>query len=852
MQCLPDRDRAFLHFYDFLVNSTAKSTIFELIISFDVVGEILFGLFSQSETLSQFLVSNPEYFFYIIGNEALSNSKSRDDFYKEAREILDQTNNMDKKEYLLRHYRKREYLRIAVREIVGACPFEKIMLELSNLADALIDISIELAYLRLKKEPQKRGFSVIALGKLGNRELNFSSDIDLLFVHERTEMSEFYNRLASRVVSILSTNKEGGFVFRVDTRLRPGGSTYPLSMMPEEYEDYYYTFGQPWERLSLVKARVSGGDKALGEKFLKLIEPFVYPKSIDLNFIKEIRTLMFKIHKNFDSSDCLLPYEIQDIKKGRGGIREIEFILNYFQIIIGGKRGEFRHISTVRGLKLLEKEGVLKEGNRLAEIYLFFRRIEHKLQLKQEKQTQKLPCEKDGLEALALSLKMELDEFLDRYRKSTEFVHGVFRGIFIEEQGIPIFSSIDDIEGFLKEYGVKNGISAARGIEDSVKKLTAAGLKKDVIQSVFDLSFKLTIKLDLFEKVVVGLSKVNPHYVEAIAGSKKLLELFVKLLSVGFGERFSKNEALLDSLVSPKALEFESLTKEEKERIEFEIALKLLSGNYNHEDLRYTTDFAVRYIETVCREFDRDRRVGVIGYGKLATGELFFGSDLDVVFVCDRAPYEVEGSVVRIIKELKKLYDVDLRLRPYGDKGSLVVDLDYLRQYFQKDAAPWEKQAAQRSKVVYCGFGKERVERLYRDFIFKKPPERDEIYKMLKKIVENKGRELDIKSSWGCLTNIDFLVQAICFENGCIEYSKGTIALIDRVKILDNMEKERLKEAYIFFFKLLNALRLTGRSSKLDSGAINLLEFLLSEKEISDKVENYRKFVIELNERVFA
>ena len=817
-----------------------------------MVGEILFGLFSQSETLSQFLINNPEYFFYVIGNEALSNSKRREDFYKEAREILDQANKIDKKEYLLRHYRKREYLRIAIREIVGACPFEEIMLELSNLADALIDIAIEIAHLKLKREPKKSGFSVIALGKLGNRELNFSSDIDLLFVHEGAELSEFYNKLASRVVSVLSTNKEGGFVFRVDTRLRPGGFSYPLSMTPEEYESYYYTFGQPWERLSLVKARVSAGDKIVGERLLKLIEPFVYPKSIDLNFVREIRTLMFKIHKNFERSDCFISDEIQDIKKGKGGIREIEFILNYFQIIFGGKNKELRHISTAEGLRLLERKGMLKEGKKLANIYLFFRRIEHKLQLKHEKQTQKLPCDREGIESLALSLKMDVEEFLSSYTKSTEFVHQVFRSIFVEEQGIPIFNSIDDIEGFLHEYGVKNGSSVARGIEDVVRKFTAAGLKRDIIQKVFDVSFELTVGLGLFDKVVVGLSKVNPVYMATIAGSEKLLELFVKLLSLGYGEKFSKNELLLDTLISPGKLEFENLTKDEKERIEFEIALKLLSNNYDHGDLRYTTNFAVQYIKNICGQFDKEKRISVVGYGRLATDELFVGSDLDIVFVCSKEPYEVEGSVVKIIKELKKLYEVDLRLRPYGEKGSLVVELDYLRRYFQYEAEPWEKQAAQRSKIVYSGFDKGELEGIYKNFIFEKSPSKQDIYLMLKKIVENKGKGLDLKSSWGCLTNIDFLLQAICFENGCIEYSKGTVALIDKVKSLDSSEKEGLKEAYIFFFKLLNTLRVAGKGSKLSSNEIKLIEFLLSEEELQKKIEDYRGFVMELNKRVFG
>ena len=847
-----DSDRSLLYFHDFIVNSTAKSTIFELLISFKVVGEILFGIFSQSETLSVFLVNNPEYFFWLIENETLANKRGKRDYYTEAEKLINSTSNIAKKEYLLKHFRKREYLRIATREIIDACPFEEVLEELSNIADALIEIAIEIAYLKLKTEPQKEGLCVIGLGKLGNRELNFSSDIDLIFVHRDESKGEFYNRLASQVVSILSENKEGGFVYRVDTRLRPGGFSHPLSMSLDEYENYYYTFGQPWERISLVKARPVAGDMKLGEAFIKLVEPFVFPKSLDIEYIKEIRGLMFKIHKNFEKKNCFLPEEIQDVKKGVGGIREIEFIVNYFQLILGGKNEALRHVSTCKGLEILYRLGLLNEALRLRSIYMFFRRIEHKLQLKQEKQTQRLPCEKEDLEFLSKTLDMGFDDFVERYVQDTRFVHTVFRRIFMENSGLPIFSSVDDIEGCLTELGFEDSVKISKLIVDAVKKYTANGINKERIQSIFDHAFDMVKGFGFFDRVIVGLNKINPSYVDTIFDSKELFKLFVKVLALGYGEKLAKNPQLLDTILTPSKLKFDSLTKDEKERIEFEITLKLLSGNYDHRDLTFTTNFALEFIKNTCERMDEDKKIAVVGYGKLTTGELFVGSDLDIVFVCEDEPYTYESKVVKITRELKKLYDVDLRLRPYGEKGSVVVDIEYLKRYFEKEASSWEKQAAQKSKIVYCGFEKEKLENVYKDFVLNNPPSKDEVWSMFKKIEENKGKGLDIKSSKGCLTNIEFLVQAVCFENGCIEYSKNTLDLIERIGKLKLIPVSEIKEAYLYFFKVLNALRIANRTSKIDEEALKVLEFLLDEDGILERIEHFRFVVDNLNKEVFG
>ncbi|WP_148226559.1 hypothetical protein [Hippea maritima] len=848
----PDRDAAFSYFSDFLANSTAKSTIFELIMSFKVVGEILFGIFCQSNTLSVFLINNPEYIFWLIENDTLALKKSKEIYLAEAKEFILSATTIDRMEYLLRHYRKREYLRIATREIVNACSFEEIMEELSNLADALAEIAIILAYKKLKKNYKKDGFCIMGLGKLGNKELNFSSDIDLLFVHNGD--AEFFNRLASLVVSILNQNKEGGFVYRVDVRLRPGGNAYPLSMSVDEYETYYETFGQPWERLALVKVRPIAGDFALGERFLKAIEPFVYKKSIDVEYIEEIRRLLFKIKKYSPKKEIhLVDPKKQDIKKGEGGIREIEFIVNYFQLIYAGKIKELRHISTVDGLAMLGSLGLLENVEFLKEAYIFLRRIEHKIQLLEEQQKQTLPSSREGLEKLALKLGYKLDEFLDKYNEITDRVHILFRKIFIEDKSLPVLSSPEDIEAYLYEFGfsLSEAERVSNIIVSAVKKFLASDIKPFTINELFYEAFNLSKDIKRFENVVVGFDKINPSYTASIFSNRSLFKLFVKLLSIDYADKFVSNPFLLDVLLAPSELKIEDVSKKEKERLEFEIALRILSGSFKHSDFGVVSELARRFIKQVVEVYDDNHSLCVIAYGKLATDELFVGSDLDLVFASKEDAWQQEGKVVKIIKELKKLYDVDLRLRPFGDKGSLVVDVDYLKRYFSKDAQEWEKQAAQKSRIVYCGFEKGIVEEIYREFVLKNPPDKKSIYEMFNRIEKNKGSGVDLKSSWGGLTNIEFLTQAICFENECIELGMNTPQLIDKITRLGFFDLKEVKEIYFYLFKVLNTLRLAGFSSKLDENNAKIIEFLLDESNVIGKVRSFMNIIKQKSQEYF-
>lgn len=844
---------AFSYFEDFIAQSTVKSTIFELFVSFKVVGELLFGLFSQSNTLSSYLINNPQKIFWLIEKETMEKNKTKEDFHVEVMDIIKKTENHNKREYYLRQYRKNEYLRIASREIIKACKFEETMRELSELASALIESALWIAKEKLKKRYgiDENRFCVIGMGKLGNKELNFSSDIDLLFVHDSEDNSEYFNRLAGSVVSVLNDNKDGGFVYRVDMRLRPGGKTTALSLSVDEYEGYYTTFGQLWEKMALTKAYPVAGDIDLGFELLKTLRPFIYKKSIDIEYIKEIRSLMFKIKKyskklkDFQS----IPADKLDVKKGVGCIREIEFIVNYFQLVYGGLNDKLKHISTMEGLELLKKDGLLseKEAEELKRAYLFLRKIEHKIQLLNEQQTQMLPNSVDELEKMSKKMDLSLEQFVKIYLEYTDNVHGIFQKIFISNDRFPVFSADEDMEGYLAEFGIKNAGSVVFLVKDFVKKCLAVDIKRSVIEDIVDYTFNYTKKSD-FENCITGMNMINPTYTALIFSQKRLFEAFLDVLSVNMASRLAKHIDLVEDILSGEMLDYKDLTKQEYERLSIGAVFHLFLEPFGC-DCDIMTRFAYDFIKNTAKEFDKEGNLSIVAYGKLATNELFVGSDLDIVFAAKNSAYMHTSTVQKITKKLKEIYDVDLRLRPYGDKGSIVVDVDYLDEYFQKNAWQWEKQAALKSKIIYCGFDKSILENVYKRFVSNNPPSKEDILKMRNKIVESKGKDYDIKSFAGGITDIEFLAQAACFEKGCADTGLSTTDMLKRVEKFGLFDVDFLIDTYKFYIFILNIYRTYAKGSVIKD--CERLEFYTKKDNIKNEIESRRLKVKHIFEEFF-
>ena len=358
----------------------------------------------------------------------------------------------------LRIFRKREMLRIGLRDLLGLADLSETVEELSNLAE----VCLQAAYERADRELRKRhgrpmvlqengtavpaGFAVIGMGKLGGRELNFSSDIDLMYVYSadgetegipgndasgtnRITNHQYFVKLAERLNAAIGQSTADGFVFRVDLRLRPEGQRGPLAQSLGGYEIYYESWGQTWERSALIKARPVAGDEEVGREFVERITPFVYRKYLDFGAIVEIREMKQKINREVEQKGKTH----RDVKLGYGGIREIEFLIQALQLIYGGRDRGLRERGALKALHVLAQKGLLtyQETADLSKAYAFLRTVEHRIQVLNDLQSQTLPAGDAELRALArrtgyLEPGRESEDLLRDYGMHTRRVRSIY------------------------------------------------------------------------------------------------------------------------------------------------------------------------------------------------------------------------------------------------------------------------------------------------------------------------------------------------------------------------------------------------------------------------------------------
>jgi [glutamine synthetase] adenylyltransferase / [glutamine synthetase]-adenylyl-L-tyrosine phosphorylase len=320
----------------------------------------------------------------------------------------------------LRVIRKRVALHIAVADISGVWSVEQVVQALSQFADSAVDIALRVALREAEQSgrlllhdafevPQKSGVVILAMGKHGAHELNYSSDIDLIVIFNPDavpvaagkEPLDIVVRIIKDVVRILHEQTGGGYVFRTDLRLRPDPASTPIAVPIGRAINYYQTVGQNWERAAMIKARPIAGDLALGATFLEELTPFIWRRYFDYAAIADIHAMKRQIHAH--KGGDVIAIEGHDVKLGRGGIREIEFFVQTQQLVFGGKRPGLRGKQTLRMLELLRDEGWITDQAviDLQAAYRFLRMVEHRLQMVEDQQTQRLPSSKQGVDAIA-------------------------------------------------------------------------------------------------------------------------------------------------------------------------------------------------------------------------------------------------------------------------------------------------------------------------------------------------------------------------------------------------------------------------------------------------------------------
>lgn len=309
----------------------------------------------------------------------------------------------------LRRERDTVALCVAIGDLGGALSFEDITHTLSDFADHALDKALTRAFHERTPGEAPRGFAIIGLGKHGSRELNYSSDIDPIFLfdpetlprRDRDEPVEAAVRLGKRVIDLLQTRTGDGYAFRVDLRLRPSPEATPIALPVEAAINYYESMALPWERAAFIRSRPAAGDRQLGQYFLDQLRPFIWRRSLDFGAISEIRGISHRIRDHYAQGQQFGPG--YDLKRGRGGIRECEFFAQIHQMIHGGRDPVLRTPATIDALAALAEKGWIpaEEAATLRNAYLYYRTIEHRLQMVDDRQTHSLPDSAEALDNVA-------------------------------------------------------------------------------------------------------------------------------------------------------------------------------------------------------------------------------------------------------------------------------------------------------------------------------------------------------------------------------------------------------------------------------------------------------------------
>jgi len=653
------------------------------------------------------------------------------------------------------------------RLLSGLDSFEDTVRVTTQMAESALDASLMHHRTILEQAfgvPSNPAFTILGMGKLGGRELNLSSDIDIFCIFaEDGETSgprvrdhgDYFTRLTQQLAKSLDAQTVDGFVERVDQRLRPWGSAGQLAIPVVACEDYYEVHGREWERFALLKARPVAGDIELGDELLKSLKPFMYRKYLDFGVFESIRDLKSKIEAEVRRSG-----RDKNVKVGRGGIREIEFIVQAMQLLRGGQIPSLQVTGFLDALSTLMTETIISEndGMQLKDDYLWLRHVEHVIQAENDQQTQELPPDCGPL-ASVMGFESAVD-FERKRNEVTDRVHEAFASFMRVEQ------SQDTTQVAIKD-DVKERLDAF--LDDPMCDRLEPIARSRLITLLDQLGPELSsYPLDVTERMLRFISTCTRRsvYLSLLSENPATRERMLDILnrSSWVTERLIEMPALLDELltldVSEALMSREAICQELSMRLQrvdpddperltevlvqfarglaFRVAVFEVRGEIPlmqvSDQLTWIAEavvsevlhYAYREVENkhgqpVVIESDRDDALGlsVLGYGKLGGLEMSYGSDLDLVFVHGIDPDQmtdgdlaIEGGlfvnrvVRRVIALLEtntrfgRLYEIDTRLRPSGRSGLMVVGLDSLKKYLDESAWTWELQAFVRARPV--------------------------------------------------------------------------------------------------------------------------------------------------------
>ncbi|HEX9847503.1 MAG TPA: bifunctional [glutamine synthetase] adenylyltransferase/[glutamine synthetase]-adenylyl-L-tyrosine phosphorylase [Acidimicrobiia bacterium] len=800
-------------------------------------------------------------------------------------------------------------IEVAAADLTGGVDLVETTRRLSDIIDGLVATELETATASVATRHPiaiDLPFAVVAMGKWGARELNYYSDIDLVFVHDPLPGRESESRgaalaIAGRLMSTLSAPTFDGPALNVDADLRPEGTMGPLSRSLEGYSTYYERWGEAWELQALLKARPAAGDPDLGRRFRAMADRIVWDEGLDADALRSIRHLKAQTEDGATSVD---------IKRGRGGIRDIEFAVQLLQMVHGRFDADLRVPSTLEAIDALHRHGYIAgdESERLADAYRFLRAVEHRLQLRELKQTHILPADEEGREWLGRSLgftgdpRAELDRRLAEVRETARDLHErlYFRPILDSLVGVDS-AGLDPADAAirLEALGFRDVVAATTALGDLTSGLSrrsrvmhqALPLMLDWLSQAPDpdlglAQLRLLLANSPDHAAIVTLLQTNPLAGERLClllGTGKLVgdlidripEFIPRLADdtlIGdirdTGAATERLVGLLDSRPDTDARigTIRRFVRRSKLRIAARDILGAASPDATLQSLSDSADAATA--GALHMTTSRADLFGVIAMGKWGGRELSYGSDIDLMLVngdgWNERGLEIAQRLHVILSEPNRhgeAYELDTELRPEGRKGPLSRSLDSFRRYYSDWVEPWELLALVKARPAA---GHEGVLAEYFDMIEPlvwREHVPDQVLREIRAIkarVESErippGEDPDfhLKLGPGGLSDVEFLTQLLQLRHGGqvpqlrVTGTFEALSLLRDSEILSRADFTALNDAYLFCTRVRLRLHLqSGRLSEslpTDREATARLAASLGLDRTSELRELYRRY----------
>ena len=938
----PNLNSALNHFARFAQAALSRKWLYDVLAETPSLMQRMILSFGASSYLSDILVRNPEFFFDVLNPSIIGAPKTQQIMYDELAEVFAELSTMDTKLGELRRYKRQESFRIGLRDLLEIADLETTTLELSNLAEATLQHCYELGRDEIMTPrfgtPMNEDangpcrFAIIGMGKLGGYELNFSSDIDLIFAYSdegKTDTGadnhEYYSRLCEFIIKAMSEITAEGYVFRVDVRLRPESSAGVIIRSMESYESYYEGWGELWERQALIKARPVAGDMDFGDEFIRMIQPFVYQRYLDgvtLTEIKaDIRGTKRRIEEQLVSENTNLQ---KHVKLGPGAIRDIEFTVQCLQMIHGGKRKSLCSQNTLETLAALKANDLLSatDADALAAAYRFLRIVEHRIQIEGDQQRYSIP-EKES-EEVQLARRTgyrnttetdALAAFRRDYSTHTAHVREIFEKITAtsiqvsqtqlegDPEGLDIALLLAEdepqqLESALQPFGFSDIREAQRLLNRLANGGDGVQFSPGVRRTFFNLAPTLLNVLrdspnpDMALRYLSAFTdKVGARssYYTMFAEKPSTLEALARVCgsSLYLAELLLTSPELFDLLTVPTLVERSktlaekqtearkvvtesppdkmlSLLRRYKNDEIWRIALRNILGNAT---LPTTTeelsDLAESVLQAIYPKIDAELReahgtpialdgtpatFAIVAMGKFGGRELNFSSDLDVMYVYSGDGETTQGMPnveyfsavgLELVNRLAGnqgmgIYEIDLRLRPYGSGGAIALPLAGYQNYYETAAEVWERQALTRARTI-AGDTEDlgnRFLEIAHAFCYSDALTSEEIAEIVhtrkrkeaqatrRTSTRRRGRGrtqipiTNVKSGYGGLIDIEFVVQTLQLVHGSEVLSirvQNTPLAINRLYdlgVLTEVQRDGLSEAYLFLRRVENALRI--------------------------------------------